>query len=63
MKNKYTTFIRSARDFAEFASAEKTTIETDLTLEEAREQCANFNNQRTEEDAELGTKMEFQIEE
>lgn len=59
---KYTTFLRSARNFKEFSSAEKIPQESDLTLNEAREACANFNDHRTEEEIEAGTKMEFKRE-
>ena len=54
-----TTFLRSARNFQEFASAEKTIQDTGLSYEEAREACLNFNSNLTEKEIELGTKMEF----
>ena len=55
----YTTFKRSATNFSEFASAEKITVDTGLTLDEAREQCDQFNNNRTPKQIRKGTKMEF----
>jgi hypothetical protein len=55
----YKTFLRSARNFEEFANNPKIEQETDLTLEEARAACKNFNDNRTEAEIELGTKMEF----
>ncbi len=55
----YVTFLRSARNFQEFASADKIVQETDLTYTEAREACQNFNEHRTDAEIEAGTKMEF----
>lgn len=55
----FTTFLRSARNFREFASAEKIIQETDLTLEQARAACDEFNDNRSERQIEAGTKMEF----
>ncbi len=55
----YVTFLRSARNFREFATAEKIVQETDLTIDEARAACQNFNNNRSEAEIEAGTKMEF----
>lgn len=55
----YSTFIRSARNFQEFASAEKIVQETDLIHEEARAACQNFNSNLTDAEKEAGTKMEF----
>jgi hypothetical protein len=62
MNETYRTFLRSARNFEEFGSAEKIEQETGLTFSEAREQCAEFNNNRTDTEIELGTKMEFESE-
>lgn len=56
----YRTFLRSARNFSEFASAEKYEVETGLSIDEALEACSDFNNNRNEEEIELGTKMEFE---
>jgi hypothetical protein len=58
----YETFIRSARNFREFANARKITQETGLTFAEARERCAEYNNNRTKRQIARGTKMEFTAE-
>jgi hypothetical protein len=58
----YRTFKRSARNFEEFSSAEKIEVETGLTYSEAREQCEDFNNIRSDEEIAAGTKMEFEVE-
>lgn len=55
----YYTFVRSCRNWKEFASAEKVTQETGLSYEEAREACQQFNANLTESEVEAGTKMEF----
>jgi len=56
---KYVTFLRSARSYAEFANAEKVIQETCLTLTEAREACFQFNVNRSDAQMEAGTMMEF----
>lgn len=58
----YVTFKRSARNFKEFASAEKIRVSEGLTLQAARRECAEFNNHRTRADIEAGTRMEFTSE-
>jgi hypothetical protein len=58
----YTTFIRTCRDWKEFANAPKDYQESGLTISQARENCADFNNNRTEAEIEAGTKMEFEQE-
>jgi len=58
----YYTFKRSARNFEEFAKAEKIPVDSGLTLTEAREQCREFNNNRSAAEIEAGTKMEFDLE-
>ena len=58
----YKTFIRSARNFQEFSSAPKRTVETGLTEQDAREACKAFNDHRTPAQIERGTKMEFTSE-
>ena len=55
----YTTFIRSATSFETFASAEKVRVNEFETIQEAREACADFNNNRTDAEIDAGTKMEF----
>jgi len=58
----YRTFLRTATNFEEFASAEKIEQETGLTIQEARDACAEYNKNRTEAEIEAGTKMEFEME-
>lgn len=58
----YRTFIRSARNWEEFSSAEKKEVDTGLTLTEARRQCDEYNAERSEAEIEAGTKMEFEEE-
>jgi hypothetical protein len=55
----YKTFLRSARNFEEFACAEKIEQSTGLSYEEARAECGQFNDNRSEAEIEAGTKMEF----
>ena len=55
----YKTFTRSATNFSEFSSAKKHTVDTGLTYDEARRACQEYNKNRTEEEKEAGTKMEF----
>ncbi len=55
----YTTFIRSCRNWSEFANAEKKVQDTNLTFAQAKEACAEFNANLTESQKEAGTKMEF----
>lgn len=55
----YYTFIRSCRNWREFASAEKVTQDTGLSYSEAREACEQFNANLTESQVEAGTKLEF----
>lgn len=59
----FTTFIRSARNFEEFARAEKQVQETGLTIEQARKACLGFNQNRTDAQKEVGTMMEFTADE
>lgn len=58
----YRTFKRSARNFEEFANADKIEVDTDLTIDAAREQCKEFNDNRNADEIEAGTKMEFESE-
>lgn len=58
----YRTFLRSARNFEEFASAEKIEQEGGLSYSEARERCTEYNANRTEAEIEAGTKLEFEEE-
>ena len=58
----YRTFIRTAKNFEEFASAVKNEQETGLSYGEARQLCQDFNMYRTPAQVEAGTKMEFERE-
>jgi hypothetical protein len=58
----YRTFLRTCKSFEEFAKAEKVEQDTGLTITEARAQCDEYNNNRTDEEKEAGTKMEFERE-
>lgn len=57
---RYRVFSRSARNFEEFATATKSTVALGVTYEEARRLCAEYNNNRTPEQIERGTKLEFE---
>lgn len=58
----YRTFLRSANNLEEFSKAEKIEQETGLDYSEARVSCANFNNNRNQNEIDAGTKMEFEEE-
>lgn len=57
---RYKVFRRTANSWHEFATARKYTLETGLTLEEARRFCENFNANRTKNQIRAGTKAEFE---
>ena len=58
----YRTFIRSARNFEQFASARKRPDRRGLTYAEAVQRCAAFDRERTSRQVSNGTKMEFERE-
>lgn len=58
----YRTFKRSCTNWEQFSSADKITDETGLTYSEARERCQDFNDNRSAEEIESGTKLEFEEE-
>jgi hypothetical protein len=58
----YRTFLRSCNNWTEFANAPKIEQETGLAHEEARSRCAFFAENRTDEEIEKGTKLEFEKE-
>lgn len=58
----YRTFKRSARNFEEFATARKITVDRGLTYEEALRQCQEFERRRTPAQIRRGTKLEFTAE-
>jgi hypothetical protein len=60
MPEYYRTFKRRARNWEEFASARKRTVSTGLTVEQAREECRDYNDNRTQAQIRAGTKMEFE---
>jgi len=62
MADTYRTFTRAARNFEEFSTARKITTGRGLTLKEARADCAEFNDNRTPQQIQSGTKMEFERE-
>ena len=55
----YKTFLRSARNFEEFANAEKIPFDNGLSEAEARAQCRAWNADRKDHEIEKGTKLEF----
>lgn len=58
----YKTFKRSCRNWQEFSRARKITESTGLTYDQARQQCEEFNNNRTPAQIRKGTKLEFTVE-
>ena len=58
----YRTFIRSCRNWQEFAKARKITVGRALTYEEAKRQCQTYNTALTPRQKARGTKMEFTAE-
>jgi hypothetical protein len=56
----YRTFTRRAKNWDQFSSSRKHAIDRNLTLEEARQACKNFNDHRTPAQERNGTKMEFE---
>jgi len=61
-RSGFRTFIRSARNFEEFGSARKRTVDRGLTEDEARRACKAFNESRTPAQIRRGTKMEYDSE-
>ena len=59
---KYKVFIRSARNWQQFAQGRKRTIETGLTYDEAKRCCQNYNAARTSSQIRKGTMAEFTAE-
>lgn len=56
----YRTFKRSATSWQQFGRARKITEETGLTLEQARERCKEFNDNRSASQLRRGTFLEFE---
>jgi hypothetical protein len=59
---RYKTFIRSCRNWPEFARARKITQATGLTYAEAWQQCAEYRKKRTPRQIKRGTLMEFTVD-
>ena len=59
---RYKTFKRSCTDWKSFGSARKTTVDTGLSCDEARQKCEAYNNNRTSAQIRKGTKLEFTAE-
>lgn len=57
---KYRVFIRSARNWTEFAQAHKRTVRTGLTYQEAQAFCQRWNAERSRAQIRHGTKAEFE---
>lgn len=55
----YRTFIRSARNWQEFSSARKITVDRSLTYEQALRRCQEYNANRDTRQIRRGTKLEF----
>ena len=55
----YRTFIRSCRNWQEFARARKRTDMAGLSYEAARDRCQEYNQNLTRQHVRRGTKMEF----
>ena len=58
----YYTFKRSARNWKEFAEAEKVIVSEGLSYQEAKDECKQFNDNLTDAEQEAGTKLEFTAE-
>ena len=58
--NNYRVFSRSCKNWQQFATATKRTIRKNLTLQEAREICREFNDNRNTSQISRGTKYEFE---
>ena len=55
----YKTFIRSCRNWEQFAKGRKMTQETGLTYQQAKERCKEYNDNRNARQKRKGTMMEF----
>ena len=58
----YRTFIRKAKNWKEFSSAVKKTVNTGLSYTKALQECVNYNANLTKSQMEDGVKMEFEME-
>lgn len=55
----YKTFKRSCTGWEQFAKSRKITQSTGLTYAQAKQECEDYNNNRTPAQIRKGTKMEF----
>lgn len=60
--DEYFTFIRTCNNWQQFANAEKRVVDQGLTLVEAQETAREWNENRSAEEIENGTMMEFAME-
>lgn len=58
----YRTFLRSARNFEEFANAAKVEQGNGLEYTEAQDACREYNAARSDAEISAGTKLEFEEE-
>jgi hypothetical protein len=58
----YRTFIRSCRNWEEFASARKLTKARGLSWSQAKQRCEEYNAHLSARQRRKGTKMEFEAE-
>ena len=56
----YRVFKRSATNWQQFGAARKSTEATGLTLEQARDMCKAFNENRSKSQIRRGTYLEFE---
>lgn len=62
MPATYRTFIRSCKNWTEFARARKRTVDRGLSWSQAKEDCKEYNNNRSPRQISKGTMMEFVLE-
>lgn len=56
----YRVFKRSCNNWQQFGAARKITEATGLTLEQARDMCKAFNENRSRSQIRRGTRLEFE---
>lgn len=60
MEKRYMVFRRTANSFSSFAKTKRFIIRSNLTLQEAKMLCDNFNPNRNAAQIRKGTKYEFE---
>jgi len=60
MPQLYRTFKRSCTNYPAFAKARKMTVSKGITLEQARNECEEYNKNRTAAQIRMGTMMGFE---